>query len=638
MSDSLRHECGLAAVRLMQPLSYYEEKYGATLWGFQRLYLLMEKQHNRGQDGAGIGAVRFDMPPGLPYISRARSIKSNPLERIFGKLMAEYRSLINKGIAHPEFPKTLKENFDFAAEVMIGHLRYGTSGGYSEKSCHPYLRKSNWTMRNLLLAGNFNMTNADQLNRNLIGRGQHPVFDTDTQTILEEVGFHLDEEHDRLYHLFRDEHHLSGEDNARRISETLDPARVLEAASAEWDGGYSIVGLLGNGDLFALRDPWGIRPLYCLRDSEVIAYASERAPLMTVFQKSADEIEEVTPGSIHVIKKAGEFYQRTIRKPRARKSCSFESIYFSRGNDVAIYEQRKRLGSALVPQILESIGGDLEKTVFSYIPNTSEVAYYGLMQGLRRWRRQQVKDALRERLLAGTLREEDLDPLIMANWPRSEKVANKDIKLRTFIAREKGRSELVSHVYDISYGSVEPGEYLVCLDDSIVRGTTLRESIIKILARLQPKKIVIASTAPQIRYPDCYGIDMSELGRFIAFQAVVSLLRESGRESLLKEVYADCIAQRDKPDTKLRNHVARIYEAFSEQDVARRISDLVRPELSDWQGGVEVLFLPVAAMHEALGEGHGDWYFTGNYPTPGGYRALNNAYINYYEERKDRSY
>jgi len=638
VSDAITHECGLAVVRLLKPLDYYAQKYGTPLWGFYRLFLLMEKQHNRGQDGAGVGAVKLDMPAGSPYVYRARSIKSNPLDRIFRSLMRDYDAKVKTGNIHPEFVDTVKKNFEFGAELMLGHLRYGTSGGYSQKVCHPYFRKSNWPMRNLLLAGNFNMTNTLDLNERLIARGQHPVFNTDTQTILEEVGYHLDEEHDRLYRHFRDDEGLGGLENSENISRSLDPARVLREASQDWDGGYSIGGLIGNGDLFVLRDPWGIRPLYALVNDEVIAYASERAPLMTVFQKEASDVREVEPGTVEVVKFDGVHSVERVRDKKEQSPCSFERIYFSRGNDVEIYAERKRLGAALAPRVLEAIEGNLEKTVFSYIPNTSEVAYYGLMQGLRRHRREEVKKAILERMHAGTLDEESLDELIIANWPRSEKVANKDIKLRTFISQEKGRGEMVSHVYDISYGSVNEGDTLVCLDDSIVRGTTLKRSIIKILARLKPSKIIIVSTAPQIRYPDCYGIDMSELGNFIAFQAMVELLKEDGRSSMLEEVYHSCIAQRKEAPEDWKNHVSTLYDSFSDERLSRKISDLVTPENPDWKGEVRIIFQTIQAVHDSLPKNKGDWYFTGKFPTPGGYRALNQAYINFFEKRTGRSY
>ncbi|MEM0965629.1 MAG: amidophosphoribosyltransferase [Verrucomicrobiota bacterium] len=638
MSDAIQHECGLAVVRLRKPLEYYGEKYGTPLWGFYRLFLLMEKQHNRGQDGAGVGAVKLDMPAGSPYVYRERSVKSNSLDRIFRGLMKEYDSRVKSGEIHPEIPGSVKNGFNFGAELLLGHLRYGTSGGYSQKVCHPYFRKSNWPMRNLLLAGNFNMTNTTDLNERLVSRGQHPVFNTDTQTILEEVGYHLDEEHNRLYRHFRDDEGLGGLENSDKISRSLDPARVLRDASHEWDGGYSISGLIGNGDLFVLRDPWGIRPLYALVNDEVIAYASERAPLMTVFQTDADGVREVEPGSIEVVKFDGVHSVERIREQKSRSSCSFERIYFSRGNDFEIYEERKKLGAALVPKVLDLIEGDLEKTVFSYIPNTSEVAYYGMMQGLRRHRRDEVKAAILKRMKEGTLDESSLDELIMANWPRSEKVANKDIKLRTFISQEKGRGEMVSHVYDISYGSVSPGETLVCLDDSIVRGTTLRRSIIKILSRLHPSRIIIVSTAPQIRYPDCYGIDMSELGNFIAFQAMVELLKEEGRNGMLEEVYHACLEQRDKNPEEMKNHVSTLYDCFSAEKLSRKISELVTPITPDWNGEVQIVFQSIQALHKALPNNGGDWYFTGKFPTPGGYRALNQAYLNFYEARTGRSY
>jgi amidophosphoribosyltransferase len=638
MSDPIHHECGVAMIRLLQPLSHYKQKYGTSLWAFNKLFLLMEKQHNRGQDGAGIGCVKLNVQPGLPYMFRERSIKANPLNRIFRKALGDYQALVDSGVVDPEQPSSVKHHFDFGGEIYMGHLRYGTSGGYTERSCHPFFRKNNWPTKNLMLAGNFNMTNTPELNDRLISMGQHPIFDTDTQTILEEIGFELDHEHDRLYRVFRDEDESSGSDIAHRISESLDLAHVVESASRHWDGGYSICGFLGNGDAFAIRDPWGIRPLYYVRDEELFACASERAPLMTVFNKKVEEVHEFPRGDIIVVKADGRVLQRTIREPQPQQSCSFERIYFSRGNDVDIYRERKSLGSMLARPVFDAIKGDLAHTVFSFIPNTAEIAYKGMMQELRLIRRAEVKASILAAAANGTLNDALLDDLILNNWPRTEKVANKDIKLRTFISQEGSRHELVSHVYDITYGTVNPGDTLVCVDDSIVRGTTLRRSVISILSRLDPRKIIIVSTAPQIRYPDCYGIDMSQIEKFIAFEAVVSLLRESGDAHLLEEVYEECRAQESLPNELLGNKVRRLYDAFTVEQVSDRISKLVRPDLPDWKGEVQVIFQSIESLHRALPNSKGDWYFTGNYPTPGGYRVLNRAYINFFEKKTGRSY
>jgi amidophosphoribosyltransferase len=638
MSDAIQHECGVAMIRLLKPLSHYKEKYDSPLWAFNKLFLLMEKQHNRGQDGAGIGCVKLNVQPGLPYMFRERSIKSNPLARVFRKSLGQYSDMVEKGVIDPEHVASVKHHFDFAGEVYMGHLRYGTSGGYSESSCHPFFRKNNWPTKNLMLAGNFNMTNTPELNERLIAMGQHPIFGTDTQTILEEIGFELDNEHDRLYRAYREIEGDKGIDIAHKISHHLDVAHIIESACRKWDGGYSICGFLGNGDAFMLRDPWGIRPLFYVQDEELIACASERAPLMTVFNKKLDQVREFPPGDILVIKADGRVIQRSVREPRPKSSCSFERIYFSRGNDVDIYRDRKLLGSKLAGPIEEIIGKDFENTVFSYIPNTAEIAYKGMIQELRLRRRLEVKREILERAKKGGITEAFLDEVILKNWPRSEKVANKDIKLRTFISQEVSRQELVSHVYDITYGTVEPKDTLVCVDDSIVRGTTLRKSVISILARLNPKKIVIVSTAPQIRYPDCYGIDMSQIEKFIAFEAATLLLREKGEEALLEEVYHDCKAQESLPSDMLSNKVAKLYDAFTVEQVSAKISQLVRPKVKGWDGELQIVYQTIDALREALPEHKGDWYFTGDYPTPGGYRVLNRAYINYYEKKTGRSY
>jgi amidophosphoribosyltransferase len=638
MSDPLKHECGVALIRLMQPLPYYKEKYKTSLWGFNKLFLLMEKQHNRGQDGAGIGCCKLNVQPGLPYMFRERSIKTNPLSKVFRKVSENFNDLLEGGVIDEEHPATVKHHFDFGGEVFIGHLRYGTSGGYSERSCHPFFRKNNWPTKNLMLAGNFNMTNTGELNDKLISMGQHPIFDTDTQTILEEIGFDLDQEHDRLYQVHRHSEVYHGSEIAQVISQDIDLASVIQRASKSWDGGYAIAGFIGNGDAFALRDPWGIRPMFYTQDDEVIAFASERAPLMTVFSKKIHEVHEVPPGDIFVIKSSGKVIQRTIREPMEKKSCSFERIYFSRGNDFDIYKERKALGAALARPVLECIDNDFEKTVFSFIPNTAEIAYKGMIQELRRIRRQQVKEEILAQAKKGEITAEFLDEVILKNWPRSEKVANKDIKLRTFISQESSRQELASHVYDITYGTVNEGETLVCVDDSIVRGTTLRKSVISILARLNPRKIVIVSTAPQIRYPDCYGIDMSQIEKFIAFEAAVSLLRENGEEHVLKEVYDECKDQTSLPPEMVVNRVKRIYDDFSDTQISDRISRLVRPKIDYWNGELQVIFQTIPALRRALPLSKGDWYFTGEYPTPGGYRVLNQAYINFYEKKTGRSY
>jgi amidophosphoribosyltransferase len=636
MSERITHECGVALVRLLKPLSYYQEKYGSPLWGFTKLFLLMEKQHNRGQDGAGVACVKLDMPAGAPFMFRERNIKSNPLDRIFRSLLGQYNDHVAAGVIHPEFTETVKQQFDFGGELLMGHLRYGTSGGYNISSCHPYFRRSPWPTRNLALCGNFNLTNTDELNHSLIAMGQHPIFATDTQAVLEKIGFFLDEEHEDIYRFLR-KRDLAGDEMSRRISEDLDVNRVISRASEKWDGGYVLGGLIGNGDAFVVRDPSGIRPCFYFQNDEVVAFASERAPLMTVFDLALEQVREVDPGHVVVIKKRGQISSARFTAPLPRASCSFERIYFSRGNDYDIYRERQALGGQLAPQVLKSIGYEWGNSVFSFIPNTSETAFYGLMSALRTLRRDEVKSAIMTASREGKLTEAMLDDLILRNWPRGEKVVSKDIKIRTFIGQETLRNQLASHVYDITYGSVRAGEdNLVVVDDSIVRGTTLRRSILRILARLNPKKIVIVSTAPQIRYPDCYGIDMSELGKFIAFEAAVALLRERGQTALLDEVYELCRAELGNGGKS--NHVRMIYEPFKPEEISKKIVELVRPKQLEWKGEFEIIFQTIESLHIAVPNHRGDWYFTGKYPTPGGYRVVNQAYINFYEKQERRSY
>ncbi len=640
MSDAIRHECGVALIRLLKPLAYYQEKYGTPLWGFFKLFLLMEKQHNRGQDGAGVACVKLDVPMGEPYMFRERNIKSNPLDRIFKDLLQQYGDQVADGTIHPEFTDTVKRHFDFGGELLLGHLRYGTSGGYSLSACHPYFRRSPWPTRNLMLAGNFNMTNPVELNDSLIAMGQHPIFATDTQALLEKIGFYLDEEHQDLYHLLRTRG-LPGHELSRRLGEDLDLARVITRASANWDGGYTLVGMIGNGDAFVVRDPAGIRPCHYIQTDEVVAFASERAALMTVFDLEATSVREVQPGHVVVVKKRGTVASSAFTVAMPRSSCSFERIYFSRSNDPDIYRERKALGAGLADQVLAAIDYDLQNTVFSFIPNTAEVAYFGLLQALRIRRRDAVKTAILNAARQGRLDETLLDDLILRNWPRAEKAISKDVKMRTFIGQEKWRNELASHVYDIFYGSVKPTDNLVVVDDSIVRGTTLRRSIIRILSRLNPKKIIIASTAPQIRYPDCYGIDMSELGKFVAFEAAVALLKERGKGELLEEIYRICrdeLRVTKHPFSSGVNHVRQIYEPFTPEEIAAKVAALVYPKGIEWEGPVQIIYQTVENLHAAVPGHTGDWYFTGKYPTPGGYRVVNQAYVNYFEQHEGRSY
>ncbi len=639
MSDEIGHHCGIAMIRLKKPLSYFSEKYGSPLWAFNQLFLLMEKQHNRGQDGAGIGSMKLGMPVGESFMFRERSTSSKALAKIFGSQHKALGKMIKKGRAFYEFPDTIKQQFDYGGEILLGHLRYGTSGEYGSNTCHPYFRKSNWPSKNLMIAGNFNLTNVEELNERLVERGQHPVFDTDTQAILEESGFHLDMAVDELSRR-ANEKGVIGEDHTRWIGENLDPVRIFREASENWDGGYALAGILGTGDCFAMRDPNGIRPGYYFDDDEVFAVASERAPLMTVFDKGMEEISEIEPGGILVMRPDTSLLtERFSELPPQTSGCSFERIYFSRGNDPDIYAERKTLGALLVPQVIESVGGDFSKSVFSYVPNTAESAYYGFMEQLRLVRRAEVKQRLISARQAGELTDELIDELVMDNWPKGEKIANKDIKLRTFISQESGRAQLVSHVYDITYGVVrKEHDALVCIDDSIVRGTTLKKSILKILGRSMPRKLVIASTAPQIRYPDCYGIDMSELGKFIAFQAAISLIQDHGYRGLLNEVAEQCREALEKPPSKPVNHVKRVYENFSVDEISGKVAELVVPDAIKGTTEVEILYQSVENLREALPEHPGDWYFTGDYPTPGGYRVVHKAFLNFYQNKNGRSY
>ena len=637
MSDFLKHECGIAALRLRKPLAYYYDRYGTCLWGLNKLFLLMEKQHNRGQDGTGIGCVKLNMPMGQPYVNRRRGIEKDALAEIFRKEIKEFYKMSRKEVMSHKDPESVKNRFDFGGEILVGHLRYGTSGQFDVGSCHPYLRRSNWPTRTLMVMGNFNMTNAAELNQVLINRGQHPVFGTDTQTVLEEIGYHLDEAHTDLYRHLRDEG-VPGAEIPGKISAALDVPRLVAQSAAAWDGGYTICGVIGNGDMFVMRDPHGIRPCHMLVTDEVIAFASERVPLMTVFEAEAGDVKAVDPGSIITIKSDGSMSDTAIAPPQTYTPCSFERIYFSRGNDPLIYLERKALGAALVPQVVQAIGGTFEKTVFSFIPNTAETAHHGLMDGLRMYRRKEVRAAILKAVDEGNLTPELVDDLILRNWPQGEKVAHKDIKMRTFIAQDAYRNQLVSHVYDITYGVIKPGDYLVALDDSIVRGTTLKQSILKILARTKPAKIVVCSTAPQIRYPDCYGIDMSELGKFIAFQAAVALHRRAGRQALLDRIYDDCRAELNRPAGERRNHVQRVYEPFTDEQISAEISRMVYPEKIGWHGEVEVIFQTIENLRASIRGNCGDWYFTGNYPTPGGYAMVNQAYVRWYEGIGGRTY
>lgn len=633
MSEQIKHECGIAVVRLLQPLEYYLNKYGTSTWGLNKLHLLLEKQHNRGQDGAGIACIKLDPEPGSKYINRHRSNSNTPITDIFSAAYSEINDYIKEHPGRINDLQGLKKATGFAGELFLGHLRYGTFGKNGVQNLHPVYRANNWMTRNLLLAGNFNMTNVDELFNRLVDLGQFPVQTSDTITILEKIGHFLDQDNERLYLKYKNEGNTK-KDITPLIATSIDVAGILKNASASWDGGYAIAGMIGHGDAFVFRDPAGIRPAFYYRDDEVVIVASERPVIQTAMNISHTKVKEITPGSALIIKKDGTTSIEQIINPAPLKACSFERIYFSRGTDVDIYKERKKLGKALTPAILESVGHDIKNTVFSYIPNTAIDAYYGLMEELARFCDNIKKDRLLKN--ASNLTSELIDE-IMRFKPRIEKVAVKDIKLRTFITQDNARDDLVAHVYDVTYGIINPGvDNLVVLDDSIVRGTTLRRSIIRILDRLGPKKIVIASSAPQIRYPDCYGIDMAKLGDFIAFNAAIELLKETNQSHIINEVYRKCKEQEKLPKEEVVNYVKEIYHPFTAAQISAKVSQLVTPQ--DCNAEVQVVYQTIEDLHQSIPNHTGDWYFTGNYPTPGGNKVVNRSFINYIEGRNERAY
>ena len=634
MSDPLHHECGVAAIRLLKPLSYFAAKYGSPDWAFNKLFLLMEKQHNRGQDGAGIGCVKLNMPLGDPYVFRARNATSSALTDIFNAQQKNLRTLKETNGIDLQDAAQFKKNFNFGGEILMGHLRYGTSGQFDEGSCHPFLRRTNWITRTLMLLGNFNMTNADALNRKLIDRGQHPIFDTDTQAVLEEIGYYLDEAHTDIYRELRD--NTPGREIPSVISRRLDLYDIIGKASQSWDGGYCVMGAVGNGDFFCLRDPHGIRPCHYVLTDEYLAMASERVPLMSVMEVESEDVQELPRANMIVVKNDGVISIREYTKPLESTPCSFEAIYFSRGNDPIIYRERKALGENLAEKVVECLGDDFSRAAITYIPNTAEVSYYGLLEGLRTYRRDRATAAMIEAFHNGTLTDELIRELIQRRWPRAEKIAHKDIKLRTFISEESSRKQLAAQVYDLTYGAVGSDEVLIAIDDSIVRGTTLRSSLLRLLARSKARKIVILSSAPQIRYPDCYGIDMSELGKFIAFQAAISLLKKRGDYAYINQVYEECRQQLTLPAPERTNPVKKIYFPFTVEEITNEISLLVTPDNSPCE--VQIIYQTLEGLHSAIEGPCGDWYFSGNYPTPGGYTTANVAFINWFEGRDGRSY
>jgi amidophosphoribosyltransferase len=632
MSDPIKHECGIAMIRLLKPLQFYIDKYKTAAYALNKMYLLMEKQHNRGQDGAGLAYVKFDTVPGDKYISRMRSIKEQPIQDIFKRVFSEFNVKGANKENRFQNGEWLKENISSVGELYLGHLRYGTHGQNSIQSCHPFIRKNNWRSRNLAMAGNFNLTNVDELIEYLVSIGQHPIEKRDTVTVMEKIGHYLDREVQSLFDKFK----AQGYDN-RQISEFIEKeiniGKILSGAAKDFDGGFAMAGIIGHGDAFVLRDPNGIRPAYFYKDDEVVVVASERPCIQTSFNVPYEKLEEIPPGHALIIKKAGKVMLEKCIEPQEKKSCSFERIYFSRGTDKDIYEERKKLGYLLTNKVLKAVNYDYENTVFSFIPNTSEVAFYGLMKGVEEHINNHKQEEIEKNpSLAG----EALNRLLNLR-PRVEKIAVKDVKMRTFIAEDASRDEMVSHVYDITYGSVKPHtDTLIMVDDSIVRGTTLQKSILSILDRLSPKKIIIVSSAPQIRYPDCYGIDMSKMQEFVAFRALDALLADRNLNAKKEEVYQKCKQALKDGSAKDKNFVQELYDLFTEEEISAKIAEIVKP--SHIFADVQVIYQSVQQLHEACPEHLGDWYFTGNFPTPGGNKVVNRAFVNYMEGRNVRAY
>jgi amidophosphoribosyltransferase len=632
MSDALQHECGIALVRLLKPLEFYKEKYGTAFYGIQKMYLLMEKQHNRGQDGAGFASIKLDVEPGERYISRVRSNAAQPIQDVF----AQINERINSEMAsHPEYANNValqKANIPYLGEVFLGHVRYGTFGKNSIESVHPFLRQNNWMHRNLILAGNFNMTNVKELFQSLVELGQHPKEMADTVTVMEKIGHFLDDAVTDLYQECKNAG-LNKREASPVIAEKLDVARILTRASKNLDGGYAMAGLLGHGDAFVFRDPAGIRPAYYYQDDEVVVVASERPVIQTVFNVPFESVQEIEPGNALIIKKNGTISLNQILAPTVKKACSFERIYFSRGSDAEIYQERKNLGKLILPSVLKAIDQDTDNTVFSYIPNTAETSFYGLVEAAQDFLNQRKNDYILKN--RNTLTEQTLQELLKVKI-RTEKVAIKDAKLRTFITEDSSRDDLVAHVYDVTYGVIKPTDNLVIIDDSIVRGTTLKMSIIKMMDRLKPKRIVIVSSAPQIRYPDCYGIDMAKLEGLVAFRAALELLKERNLYPIVDEVYAKCKAQENFKDAEVVNYVTAIYAPFTPEEISAKIAEMLSsPEIN---AEVKIIFQTVEDLHKACPKNLGDWYFTGDYPTPGGNRVVNRAFMNFYEGKDARAY
>lgn len=633
MTDEIKHKCGIALIRLRKPLEYYQLTYGSWRYGLEKLYLLMEKQRNRGQDGAGIVSLKLDTPPGRKYFNRQRENGSSAINDIFKKVYGGFGKAERKYPEAVNDPQWAKLNLPFAAEVYLGHLRYGTFGSNNVENLHPVMRQNNWRTRNLVLAGNFNLTNVDELFEILVDLGQYPKEYSDTVTMLEKVGHFLDKENQRLFDSFKQQGYTN-RDITDQIGKNLDVGRILAEASRRWDGGYAVAGMMGHGDLFAMRDPWGIRPAFYYEDEEIVIVTSERPAIQTAMNVKFESVRELPAGHALIIRKDGTVDLEQVREPEDKKSCSFERIYFSRGSDRQIYQERKMLGELLVPDILKAIDYDVDNTVFSFIPNTAESAFYGMVKGVED---HMVKSKMEKiRNLNGTCDPEDILK-IMTERARIEKVAIKDMKLRTFISQDKGRKDMVSHVYDITYGSLRSGvDNLVVIDDSIVRGTTLKQSIIKILDRLEPRRIVVVSSSPQIRYPDCYGIDMAKLGDFIAFQAAIQLLKDNEMEHVINEVYKKCNMQKDKPKEEFVNYVKDIYKPFTTEQVSNKIAEMLTD--TDVKSEVRIVYQDIDNLHKAVPDDLGDWYFTGDYPTPGGNKVVSTSFLNYIHGINTRAY
>jgi amidophosphoribosyltransferase len=631
MSDALKHECGIAHIRLLKPLDYYKEKYGSAFYGINKMYLLMEKQHNRGQDGAGFASIKLDVQAGERYISRVRSIEQQPIQDVFSKINNRINEVLEHNPNYKENVDLQKKHIPYIGEVMLGHVRYGTFGKNSVESVHPFLRQNNWKHRNLILAGNFNMTNVKELFNNLVKLGQHPKEYTDTITIMEKIGHFLDTQVRKIYKKLKKEG-FSKVECSSLITNRIKVGKILKKASKDWDGGYVIGGMIGHGDSFVLRDPAGIRPAFYFKDEEIIVVASERPAIQTAFNLNLEDIQEIPPGNALIINKKGELNIKQILKPTMRKSCSFERIYFSRGSDADIYRERKELGKLIMPKVFKEINYDINNSVFSYIPNTAETSFYGMVESIDNYLiKKKTKSLLDDEALS-----KDKIKEVLSERARIEKIAIKDVKLRTFITEDSSRDDLVEHVYDITYGVIKESDTLIIIDDSIVRGTTLKKSILKMLDRLKPKKIVVVSSAPQIRYPDCYGIDMANLDSLVAFRALLKLLEDTSQYDLIEKTYKKCKEQEKFEDKNIRNHVKDLYDLFDAEQISDKITELLSTGVVNAK--VKIIFQSIENLHKACPENLGDWYFTGNYPTYGGNRVVNNAFINFYEGNNKRAY